>query len=98
MTALWMITLGINFRLTLENNSWTPIEVFALILMLLLTIAWACFFNFVPSTQYNGSFSWPLLTQTLGGLLSNFIFYANLLLVVFLVVAPRFLHQVWSSL
>ena len=74
MATMWTICISINLRLTLENNSWTYIEAFSLGLMLSLLGVFFVFFNYVPSTEYGGSFSWPLLVGTLPSIMTSFGF------------------------
>jgi len=92
MGALWTLCIAINVRLTLENNSWTILEVLGPILMLCMLVIWSVIFNYVPSTEFDGAFSWPLLVNAMGPTLGRGVFWLQLMLIVIFILTPRMLH------
>jgi hypothetical protein len=53
---------------------------------------WSVIFEYVPSRQYDGSFSWPLLYNVMGIVLLSGPFWLQMLLLIVLVIAPRTLQ------
>jgi len=94
MGAMFVVTISINVRLTLENNSWSVVEVVALVLMIIATFAFAIVMNYNVSYTYGGGWTFPLMNFTFHEIFPSFIFWAQLVLVVFLVCLPRLLAQV----
>jgi hypothetical protein len=90
--ALWTLCVCINVRLILENNSWSIVEFLGPLLMIAMLAVWSVIFEYVPSRQYDGSFSWPLLYNVMGTVLLSGPFWLQMLLLIVLVIAPRTLH------
>ena len=90
--ALWTLCVCINVRLILENNSWSVVEFLGPFLMIAMLAVWSVIFEYVPSRQYDGSFSWPLLYNVMGTVLLSGPFWLQMLLLIVLVIAPRMLH------
>uniref|UniRef100_A0A7S3FBL2 P-type ATPase C-terminal domain-containing protein n=1 Tax=Haptolina ericina TaxID=156174 RepID=A0A7S3FBL2_9EUKA len=85
--CMWAVCITIDARLVLENHSWTALDGFGLVAMLLVLLIWAVLFTYILNDD-PGSFGWGFLYGT-GRLFGRASFWLVLLLCVLASLAPR---------
>jgi len=95
LAAMWSVCAVIDARLVLENHSWTALDKFGVVAMLLVLVLCSAIFSFVNNDD-PGSFGWGSLYGTAPQLFVRPSFWLVLALCVVLSLAPRLVFLAWQ--
>ena len=88
LATMWLVCIVCNFRLMMENHSWTILEKFGVTAMLLVLVVTTIAFSYLPFSP-EGSFSWYDLYGTVAELFPEPSFWFCIMLTVVLALGPR---------